>query len=115
MVKQVEPQVFLDVQIKRRYKGIILSAGAYAHLLEASFLFNSSRTFSYDGDFSNTGIWDDRWTQLVQAAPTEPDARKRKVLYSQLNDAVLDVCGTTPLSRYPQTAHPARKRSRSDL
>jgi hypothetical protein len=25
-------------------------------------------------------------------------------LYSQLNDALLDLCGTMPLSRYPQTA-----------
>ncbi|MBV9579428.1 MAG: ABC transporter substrate-binding protein [Chloroflexi bacterium] len=103
-LKQVDPQVFLDVQIKRSYKGIILSAGAYAHLQEASFLFNSSRTFSYNGDFSNSGIWDDRWTQLAQAAPTEPDATQRKALYAQLNDVVLDLCGTMPLSRYPQTA-----------
>jgi ABC-type transport system substrate-binding protein len=34
----------------------------------------------------------------------EPDAAKRKALYSQLNDALLDLCGTMPLSRYPQTA-----------
>ena len=67
-LKQVEPQAFLDMQIKRSYKGIILSAGAYAHLQEASFLFNSSRTFNYNGDFSNTGISDDRWTQLATAA-----------------------------------------------
>jgi peptide/nickel transport system substrate-binding protein len=103
-LKQVEPPVFLDVQIKRSYKGIILSAGAYAHLQEASFLFNSSRTFNYNGDFSSTGIWDDRWTQLAQTAPTEPDATKRKGLYAQLNDVILDLCGTMPLSRYPQTA-----------
>jgi hypothetical protein len=25
-------------------------------------------------------------------------------LYAQLNDALLDLCGTMPLSRYPQTA-----------
>ena len=103
-LKQVEPGVFLDAQIKRSYKGILLSAGAYAHLQEASFLFNSSRTFSYKSDFSTTGIDDDRWTQLAMAAPIEPDAAKRKELYSQLNDAVLDLCGTMPLSRYPQTA-----------
>jgi peptide/nickel transport system substrate-binding protein len=103
-LKQVEPQVFLDQQIKRSYKGMLLSAGAYAHLQEASFLFNSSRTFNYNGDFSNTGIWDDRWTRLAQTAPTEPDASKRVALYAQLNDVVLDLCGTMPLSRYPQTA-----------
>jgi peptide/nickel transport system substrate-binding protein len=103
-LKQVEPGVFLDLQIKRNYTGIILSAGAYAHLQEASFLFNSSRTFHHNGDFSNTGIKDERWSQLATTAPTEPDAAKRKALYSQLNDAVLDLCGTMPLSRYPQTA-----------
>jgi ABC-type transport system substrate-binding protein len=92
------------VQIKRSYKGIVLSAGAYAHLQEASFLFNSSRTFNYNGDFSSTGIWDDRWTQLAQAAPTETDAAKRKALCAQLIDVILDLCGTMPLSRYPQTA-----------
>jgi peptide/nickel transport system substrate-binding protein len=103
-LKQVEPGVFLDQQIKRSYKGIILSAGAYAHLQEASFLFNSSRTFHNNGDFSSSGVKDEHWTQLATAAPTEPDAGKRKALYSQLNDVVLDLCGTMPLSRYAQTA-----------
>jgi peptide/nickel transport system substrate-binding protein len=103
-LKQVEPGVFLDLQIKRSYKGVILSAGAFAHLQEASFLFNSSRTFHYNGDFSNTGIKDDRWSQLAMTAPTEPDPAKRTALYAQLNDVVLDLCGTMPLSRYPQTA-----------
>ena len=37
-------------------------------------------------------------------APTEPDAAKRMALYSQVNDVVLDLCGTMPLSRYPRTA-----------
>ena len=103
-LKQVEPGIFLDQQIKRSYKGIILSAGAYAHLQESSFLFNSSRTFHYNGDFSSTGIKDERWTQLAMAAPTEPDSAKRKALYSQLNDVVLDLCSTMTLSRYAQTA-----------
>ena len=103
-LKQVEPGVFLDQQVKRSYKGILLSAGAYAHLQEASFLFNSSRTFNHDGDFSTTGIKDDRWSQLATAAPIEPDSAKRTALYSQINDVVLDLCGTMPISRYAQTA-----------
>jgi ABC-type transport system substrate-binding protein len=103
-LKQVETGVFLELQLERSYKGILLSAGAYAHLQEASFLYNSSRTFHYNGDYSNTGIKDERWTQLATAAPTEPDAAKRKALYSELNDVVLDLCGTMPLSRYAQTA-----------
>jgi ABC-type transport system substrate-binding protein len=103
-LKQVEPGVIRDLQVKRSNKGIILGAGALAHLQEASFLFNSSRTFHYNGDFSNTGIKDDRWTQLATAAPTEPDPAKRQALYAHINDVVLDLCGTMPLSRYPQTA-----------
>jgi peptide/nickel transport system substrate-binding protein len=103
-LKQVEPGVFLDQQVKRTYKGILLSAGAYAHLQEASFLFNSSRTFNHNGDFSTTGIKDDRWSQLATAAPIEPDSGKRKALYSQINDVILDLCGTMPISRYAQTA-----------
>ena len=103
-LRQIEPGAFLDAQVKRSYKGLILSAGAFAHLQEASFLFNSSRTFHYNGDFSSTGIKDERWTQLAMAAPTEPDAARRKALYTQINDVVLDLCGTMPLSRYPQTA-----------
>jgi ABC-type transport system substrate-binding protein len=103
-LKLVEPAVFLDSQIKRSYKGILLSAGAYAHLQESSFLFNSSRTFHHNAEFSSTGLRDERWTQLANAAPTEPDAAKRKALYSQLNDVILDLCGTMPLCRYPQTA-----------
>jgi len=103
-LKLVEPAAFLDAQVKRSYRGILLSAGAYAHLQESSFLFNSSRTFHHNGDGSSTGINDERWTRLATAAATEPDQVTRKGLYSQLNDVILDLCGTMPLSRYPQTA-----------
>jgi ABC-type transport system substrate-binding protein len=47
---------------------------------------------------NNGGFLDDKYTQLVQAAASEPDAGKRKLLYSQLNDFLLDAAFVFPLA-----------------
>ena len=47
---------------------------------------------------------DDAYGQLVLSATTEPDAAKRKQVYSQLNDYLLDQSFTFAFAWYPATA-----------
>jgi hypothetical protein len=37
----------------------------------------------------------------VESASTEPDATKRKAIYSEINDFLLEVSYTMPICRYP--------------
>ena len=39
----------------------------------------------------------------ISAAATEPDAAKRKALYSQIEDIILDQSAAMTVSLYPQT------------
>jgi ABC-type transport system substrate-binding protein len=61
---------------------------ASAALNEAAGEFVIQRNWGYAENAS--GFYDDKYTQLVTAATTEPDPVKRKALYSQINDFNLD-------------------------
>jgi peptide/nickel transport system substrate-binding protein len=81
------------------YNGVRLSASAFANLSEASSQFSLSRTY---GSLSNlAGFYDDRFKALVNSASTEPDANKRKVLYAQINDFLLDASYSMTICPYP--------------
>jgi peptide/nickel transport system substrate-binding protein len=81
------------------FQGMRLSAGAFAQLYEAGSEMAVSRTY---GAMSNaSGFYDDTWKQLTTQAQTEPDPAKRKVLYSQINDFILDAAFDLPTTRYP--------------
>ena len=70
------------------YNGMRLSAGAFAQLYEATTMSTLSRTWGYASNLA--GFYDDKFKDLVAAASTEPDAAKRKQLYSQYSDFLLD-------------------------
>jgi ABC-type transport system substrate-binding protein len=76
-----------------------LSAGAFAQLSEAGSEFALSRTFGYASNSS--GFYDDKWTQLASGVATEPDAAKRKQMYSQINDFILDQSWAMVITPYP--------------
>jgi peptide/nickel transport system substrate-binding protein len=99
----VEPAALTDVQIKKSFRGIIMSAGILAQLSEAATLFQAIRSFSPDPNFSSSGLKDDRWAELVRTAGQEPDPAKRKAMYSEINDVILDLVPFTAFSRYPHT------------
>jgi ABC-type transport system substrate-binding protein len=80
------------------YNGLILSAGAFAHLSEASLAF-SAGGFNYTANSS--GFTDPKLAQLVTSAAVEPDLSRRKAIYSQLNDFLLDQCFMMPISLFP--------------
>ncbi len=100
-LKPVENAVFTASGngLRPPYNGIRLSAGAFAHLTEASSQFALSRTYGYASNLA--GFYDDRFKALVESASTEPDATKRKSIYSEINDFLLDASYTMAICRYP--------------
>jgi peptide/nickel transport system substrate-binding protein len=85
--------------LKPTYNGVRLSAGAFANLSEASSQFALSRTFGVASNLA--GFYDDTFKALVESASTEPDAGKRKELYGQINDFLLDASYSMPICQYP--------------
>ena len=81
------------------FNGMRLSAGAFAQLSEAGSEFALSRTFGFASNAS--GFYDDQWTQLASGVATEPDPAKRKQLYAQINDYLLDQSFAMPITPYP--------------
>ncbi len=83
---------------KPKYNGLRISAGAFAQLFEAASEFVISPTFGYT--INSSGYYDDKFKSLAITASGEPDAAKRKALYGQLNDILLDASYGMPLVAY---------------
>jgi ABC-type transport system substrate-binding protein len=100
----VDFQTQFDVGNKRSYRGLLLSVGSSAQLAEATSLLTRSRFFSPDPKTSFTGLDNPAYAQLINAAATEPDVAKRRDLYGQIEDIILDESASMTVSLYPQTA-----------
>jgi len=87
-LRPLEGPAWMDQVNNQKYRGLTQSSSAYANI-ESSSLFTLSRHWNYSGA-NTTGFKSEQYTQLVTAANVEPDAAKRKQLYSQINDLVLD-------------------------
>ena len=61
----------------------------YAQLDPTTLILNS-RWYNYTGANSNTGYTSDAHKRLVDGTAVEPDAAKRRALFGQLNDLLLD-------------------------
>jgi peptide/nickel transport system substrate-binding protein len=51
---------------------------------------------------NRSGLSDEKLVGLVDQAAIEPDVAKRKALYSQINDSILDTSGLTTVASSPQ-------------
>jgi peptide/nickel transport system substrate-binding protein len=100
-LKPLDPPTFTQQGLGNNppFNGMRLSAGAFAQLSEAGSEFALSRTFGYASNAS--GFYDDQWTQLASGVATEPDAAKRKQMYSQINDFLLDQSFAMVITPYP--------------
>ena len=100
-LKPTEPPAFTQAGqgINPQFNGIRLSAGAFAQLKEAGSEFALSRTFGYASNSAN--FYSDKWTQLAPAPAVEPDAAKRKQLYNEINDYILDETWAAVMTPYP--------------
>jgi peptide/nickel transport system substrate-binding protein len=93
-----------DVATRRAYRGLLLSVGSSAQLAEATSLLTRSRFYSPDPKTSFTGLDNAQYRELIDKAAAEPDAAKRKTLYGQIEDIILDESATMAVSLYPATS-----------
>jgi peptide/nickel transport system substrate-binding protein len=100
-LKPTDPPAFQQqgAGLNPQFNGIRLSAGAFAQLYEAGSEFALSRTFGYASN--STNFYDDKWTELAKAPATEPDPAKRKQMYNEINDYLLDQSFTLVITAYP--------------
>jgi peptide/nickel transport system substrate-binding protein len=100
-LKPTDPPTFTQQGLGKNppFNGMRLSAGAFTQLFEAGSEFALSRTYGYANNAA--GFYDDKWTQLASSVATEPDVAKRKQLYSEINDYLLDQSFTMAITPYP--------------
>ena len=104
-----------DVATKRTYRGLLLSVGSSAQLAEATSLLTRSRFYSPDPKTSFTGLDNAQYRELIDKAAAEPDAAKRKTLYGQIEDIILDESATMAVSLYPATSIASVQSPRPDV
>lgn len=93
-----------DLGNRRAYSGLLLSVGSSAQLAEATSVLTRSRFFSPDPKTSFTGLDNPMYRQLINTAAAEPDLSRRRDLYGQIEDIILDESASMTVSLYPQTA-----------
>jgi peptide/nickel transport system substrate-binding protein len=102
-INLLDQAAFTDTLRKGTYTGIHMFASNFGGNLEASFLFNAGGNFdimrNYFGPLKN-----DTWIDLVNRASSEPDPAKRKAIYSQINDFLLDQAFGITLTRQLRAA-----------
>jgi peptide/nickel transport system substrate-binding protein len=98
-LKPQDQAAYLDVVNNWKYQGFWLGGGSFAQL-DPGTAFTKSRALSVSGNSSAfTAPVNAAAVQLVGRATTETDPAKRKQLYSDLNDLLLDevyIIGMSP-------------------
>jgi peptide/nickel transport system substrate-binding protein len=89
-IKTIEHPDWLDQTLGRKYRGLHIGNLGYSNM-EPVTIITSSRHLDPTGN-SNTGFTSPQYLSLVNSAAVEPDAAKRKALYAQLSDLLLDEC-----------------------
>ncbi|MBV9577088.1 MAG: ABC transporter substrate-binding protein [Chloroflexi bacterium] len=99
-LQPVEPAVWSQITPKAQYQGLNLAPGGFAQVQPTSFFL-----FSVYWQLQNNAeaFQSDQFGQLLTAAGTEPDPTRRKQLYSQLNDFVLDQSFVMLVNANPET------------
>jgi peptide/nickel transport system substrate-binding protein len=89
-IKALDSAAYLDQINNWRYQGFWLGGGSFAHLDPAS-AFTKSRAFSTTGNSSAfTTPANAAAVALIERATSEIDPAKRKLIYGELNDMLLD-------------------------
>lgn len=96
-IKQTDLASWVSTVINHTYKGIYSTAFGTAQLFPATLLTGSA----YNPTGNNEAFKSDQYTQLVNAIGSEPDAAKRKQLYSQVNDLLIDEAFVWPIATAP--------------
>ncbi len=97
-LKALELSVFNSTLFAGQYSGIFGAGGGFVQVEPSSLFFISA---FYKVGTNNPGFTSPQYEQLANAAATEVDAARRKQLYDQLNDVLLDECFTIPVASSP--------------
>jgi peptide/nickel transport system substrate-binding protein len=109
-VRSMDLAALFDVIHSQKYNGLYTLNDNWAAMEPISMLTAGA---SLNPRINNAGFKDDQYTQLADAAKGEPDLAKRKQLYSQINDYLLDQCFGLPIA--PTTDRVATKANVHDV
>jgi peptide/nickel transport system substrate-binding protein len=98
-IQPYQTATYLDQINNHKYTGAYIGGIAYASMEPVTRMANS-RHLDPSGN-SNTGFTSPEYVQLFTQASAEPDASKRKQLYSQVNDLLLDQSFVMPICGAP--------------
>jgi peptide/nickel transport system substrate-binding protein len=94
-VKSMDIAALFDVIHNQKYNGLYTLNDSWAAMEPISML---SAGASLNPKINNAGFKDDQYTRLAATTAAEPDPAKRKQLYSQLNDYILDQSFGMPIA-----------------
>jgi peptide/nickel transport system substrate-binding protein len=102
-IMPVDPLAWRDLnQIGAlKYRGVSGGASGYANY-EPVTLMTSSTAWNHTGNSS--GYRSEQYSNLINTASTEPDRARRKQLYTQLNDLILDESFVLPVAPTPEVS-----------
>jgi len=98
-IKPYETSAYLDQINNHKYTGVYVGSIAYASV-EPVTVIGNSRHLDPTGN-SNTGYTSEQYLKLWSTASTEADAAKRKAIYAQINDLMLDESCIMPICTAP--------------
>jgi peptide/nickel transport system substrate-binding protein len=87
-LNKMEMSPYLDYLRSLKYPGVTLGLTGFAAVQPASLFVGAYYTTS--SSVSITGFTSDRYAQLITMMSSEPDEARRKELYSQMNDVLLE-------------------------
>ncbi len=97
-IVKLDQAAWLDQVNNRKYHGFWASTMAIGTGEPVSGLSLGRAT---DPNSNNEGYKNDTYTGLITALASEPDVSKRKAMYSQVNDILLDDAFTMVVTTYP--------------
>lgn len=97
-IVRLEQAAWLDQVNNRKYHGMWASTMSVP-VGDPITAFSNGR--GTDPNSNNEGYKNEKYTQLIASGAAEPDATKRKQIYSQLNDILLEDAFVMVLAPYP--------------
>ncbi len=105
-LQNVDVATWLDQANNRKYNGFNAVQDTFTQLSPFTFFTQGK---SVNPNDNNSGFQDDTYTNLINQAGSEPDPTQRQMMYSQLNDILLDESFMFPIAaapaRYLATSH----------
>ena len=98
-IQPYQTATYLDQINNHKYTGAYIGGIAYAAMEPVTRMANS-RHLDPSGN-SNTGFTSPQYVSLFNAASAEPDIAKRKALYAQVNDLLLEESFVMPMTNAP--------------